>query len=106
MRHLRQQSVEPAVVRLAPEPCFYGVGGSARALRLEQQVNIETVTSIGRDSAGGSVRLLDEPFFFETGQNVAHGCRRRNGFPRDDELTYQRSQDASRTVVCFHLVSG
>src|SRR5580765_9066694 len=102
MRHLRQQRVEPAVVRLAPEPCFYGVGGSARALRLEQQVNIETVTAVGRDAAGGSVRLLDEPFFFETRQNVAHGrrrhsepsCRhkyiRRNGFPRDDELTYQR----------------
>ena len=75
MRHLRQQRVEPAVGRLAPEPCLYGVGSSARALRLEQQVNIKAVTTVGRDSTCRSVRLLDEPFFFEARQNVAH--RRR-----------------------------
>jgi hypothetical protein len=59
--------------------------------------------------------LLNEPFLFERGEDVSHGCRRdaesrggdehrrRHRFARCDELAYERREDTSGPfVVILH----
>ena len=45
-------------------------GGPVPALRIEQQIDVEAIAAVGRDSAGRGVRLLDEAFCLP----AAPGC--------------------------------
>ena len=47
-----------------------------RLSSLEQQIDEDTISAVGRDAAGGGVRLVHVPGLFQMGQHVAHGRRR------------------------------
>ena len=114
VRDLRQHRIDEAPGAVAAEPRFDGARGPRRALRLEQEVHVKAVTAVGRDPARGSVRLLDEAFMLELGEDVADRRRghaesgggsqrrRRDGFARRDIFAHERRKHAPGTVDGFH----
>jgi hypothetical protein len=41
--------------------------------RLDDRFDVEAVASVGRDAAGGGVRMCQEPVRLELGEDAAHG---------------------------------
>ena len=114
VRGLREDRVDERPRALAPQLGFDRAGGARRALRFEQQVDVEAVAAVGGDAAGRGVRLLDEAFFFEPGEDAAYSRRRHaepggadekrrgNGLARRDVLAHERGQHPLRAFVGFH----
>jgi hypothetical protein len=72
MRHLRQHVVQKRVIPgLSPQPCFDVVLGPLRAVRTQQQVDIEAVAAIGRHPSRRGVGLAYEALLLESGENAA-----------------------------------
>ena len=76
VRGLGQDGIHEAAGAVAPEPRLDHARRPRGALRLEQQVHVEAVPAVGRDASGRRVRLLDEPFLLELGEDAADGGRR------------------------------
>ena len=114
MRDLRQQRVDASVPGLAPQPRFDRRRGPIGPLRFEQHVDVDAISTIGRDSAGGRMRLLNVALVLEPRENAPNGRGRHTQTGRCDEhgrshrfasgdvLADERGQHQLGPIVGFH----
>ena len=85
VRHLRQQRVDQTIRAVAAQPRLDRRRRAPGALRLEQEIDVEAVASVGWNASRGGVRLGDEAVLFESRQDAAHRRRRYAESGRRDQ---------------------